>query len=288
MFYIVNTGDYYDEPAPDANQGLPDLKAACAVVCRQRYRRIDRFIQLALIGSGRCTEDRSPAPDSGLYVGSGFGTLADTINVHEQIIRDHAVPRPADFVNTLSNSAGYYVANNLQLDGPNIAVSRGDASFEAALAMACADLEYHTISEALVGSVDECSVPAAQQAQRMSLAADTAIAEGSHWLTLARDKPDRPLGILEELRTLYDNNELNEWLTNTDQDNSLYYPNQLLRQSDWSDAGLSLFTSDRAAYPSHMAGVALQFLRGGHGERLITLNMDPAGRIHVMRLAVTH
>ena len=168
---------------------LPSLAAALKDVCRESYRRIDRFIELALLGSGRCAQGRRLAPDCGLYLGSGLGPMADNIACQEQLIRDHELPMPFDFINTLGNSAGYYVAKDLGLSGQNLFISRRGASFQAVLQAALVDLECGAVDQALLGVVEEATKPFAEHRRRQGLAADTLVAEGSHWLLLERDAP---------------------------------------------------------------------------------------------------
>ena len=126
MLEILALGDHYQTVDPE--QGLANLKPAATEVCRDRFRRIDRFTQLALIGSARCVQSADPGPKTGLYIGSRFASTGNTIAVHEKMVSAGVVPKPANFINTLSNSAGYFVARNLGLGDRNLFVSRGDAS----------------------------------------------------------------------------------------------------------------------------------------------------------------
>ena len=108
-------------------------------VCREHFRRVDRFIQLALLGSGRCVAGQELAPDLALYLGSGLGPMSNNITTQQQLIRDRLLPKPFNFINTLGNSAGYYVAKNLGLNGQNLFISRRGASFQATLVAALVD-----------------------------------------------------------------------------------------------------------------------------------------------------
>lgn len=168
-------------------EALPSLDQALQEVCREHFRRVDRFIQLALLGSGRCARGRGLAADCGLYLGSGLGPMVNNIATQEQLIRDRQTPKPFNFINTLGNSAGYYVAKNLGLSGQNLFISRPGASFEAVLAAALVDLEAGVIRQALVGVVEEATLPFAEHRRRQGLAPDTTVAEGSHWLLLEKD-----------------------------------------------------------------------------------------------------
>jgi len=165
---------------------LPSLAAELKQVCREHFRRVDRFIELAVLGSGRCAGGHMLDPDCGLYLGSGLGTMTSTILSQEQLLRDREVPTPFNFINTLGNSAGYYVAKNLRLTGQNLFISRRGASLPAALTAAWLDLELGVVRQALVGVVEEATLPLEEHRHRQGLPADTAVAEGSHWLLLEK------------------------------------------------------------------------------------------------------
>lgn len=188
---------------------LPDLKPAMKQVCRERPRRVDRFIELALLGSGLCVQSRELRHGCGIYLGSGFGPMASNVAVQEQMLRDRECPKPFDFMNILGASAGFHVAKNLELTGQNLFVSRRGASLEAALVLAQADLMLGAVSQALVGVVEEVTLPLDQHRQRQGLPPDTPVAEGSHWLLLEKDGDDgKPLCFLR----LKDRAELDAYL----------------------------------------------------------------------------
>jgi hypothetical protein len=182
----VTSVSHYLQPVREG-EPLPSLDAALKEVCRENFRRIDRFIELALLGSGRCAKGHMLAPDCGLYLGSGLGPMVNNIACQEQLIRDRELPMPFDFINTLGNSAGYYVAKNLGLSGQNLFVSRRGASFTAVLESALVDLDCGAVGQALLGVVEEATEPFAEHRRRQGLAPDTPVAEGSHWLLLERD-----------------------------------------------------------------------------------------------------
>jgi hypothetical protein len=182
MIGVVSVSHYFQplhEPA-----ALPALDDDLKNVCREPFRRIDRFIQLALLGSARCAAGRSLQPDCGLYLGSGLGPMSNNIATQEQLIRAALIPKPFNFINTLGSGAGFYVARNLGLQGQNLFISRRGASFTALLAVAAADLSLGVVSQALVGVVEEATLPLRQHRMRQHLPDDMPLAEGSHWLLL--------------------------------------------------------------------------------------------------------
>lgn len=165
---------------------LPALDARLNAVSRERFRRIDRFILLAVLGSAECAAKASLREDCGLYLSTGVGPVGSNTEVQRQLCRDHLLPKPFHFVNTLGSAAGYYVAKNLGLAGQNLFISRRGAALSAALEIATADLELQIVSQALVGAVEECTFPLAEHRRRQGLASDVKMAEGSHWILIER------------------------------------------------------------------------------------------------------
>jgi hypothetical protein len=164
----------------------PSLDEALHQACREQHRRIDRFIQLALLGAARCAGGRPLDPSTALYLGSGVGPAGNNIIVQEQICRDKVLPRPFNFVNTLGSSATFFVAKELGLEGQGWWVARRGATFEALLELALTDLELGIAPAALVGVAEECPQPVADQRRRLGVKAETPLAEGSHWLLLEK------------------------------------------------------------------------------------------------------
>jgi hypothetical protein len=170
--------------APRERAALPALEPQLLPLCRESFRRIDRFVQLALLGSGLCARGHALLPDCGVYLGSAFGPLGSNISVQEQLVRDRQLPKPFNFVNTLGSSAGFYVARNLGLHGQNFFIARTPGSFEAALVAALADFAAGAIQQALVGAVDEITLPLDEHRRRSGLPPSAMVAETSHWLLL--------------------------------------------------------------------------------------------------------
>ncbi|MCC7014449.1 MAG: hypothetical protein IT454_17950 [Planctomycetes bacterium] len=181
-------------------RGLPSLEALQLEFCRERYRRIDRFILLAVIGATQCARAGELRRDCGLYVSSAVGPLGSNVLVQEQMVRQHLLPKPFHFVNTLGSAVGYYVARNLELTGHSAFVSRRGGAFLSALALACADLESGAVPQALVGAVDECVVPLEEHRAQMGLASDAPCGESSTWVLLEPHTAARAARRLDILR----------------------------------------------------------------------------------------
>jgi hypothetical protein len=184
MITIEGVGHYFHRLG--TGDRLPSVDARLRPVCREHFRRLDRFIELALLGSGECTAGRTLVADCGLYISSGIGPIGTNILVQDAVSRDAKLPMPFNFVNTLGSSAGYYVGKNLGLAGESIFVSRRGGGFGAAIACAIADLESGVVSQMLIGAIEECPLPVQRFRDLVGLPPEAITAEGSHWLLLAR------------------------------------------------------------------------------------------------------
>lgn len=283
MLDVISLGDYYC--AINESEELPELRADVNAICGQRFRRIDRFIQLCLLGSARCAIDQHIDNQTGLYIGSRFAALGNTIAVHNQMFIDKQIPKPAYFINTLSNCGGYYVARNLSLTGKNLFVSRADASLEAALQIASLDLLSGQVEQALLGVVDEAVLPLAHHCSRMGIPSDTALGEGSHWFLLRRstDTNDNKLATIHDVCLLNDLACLQDWLQNKQAQHpvlQLYCSPAITAQLN--NLNLQQFQPPQTLnhYPARMAGVLLRFIEAQKPGGLITLQQDPDGRFH--------
>jgi len=267
-----------------------DLRPLLADVCRERFRRIDRFTQLALLGSARCVQGRELPANTGLYISSGFGSIANTINVQQQIFVEYRVPKPLNFINTLSNSAGYYVARNLGLQARNQFVGRDVAPLEAALQLAMLDLELGNVEQALVGVVDEVSLPLDEHARRLGVDADVVLAEGSHWFLLAAAANSASTILLDEVCLLTDAGDLKNWFVACEPvaDAKIWFASATKTEAELRNAcsWFDLHPSALGAYPSKTGGAVMQFLNGTDGSELVTVAPDE-GRFHVMRFVRT-
>ena len=285
MYELLATGEYYADLGTARDDMMPaDLRPLLAEVCNERFRRIDRFIQLALLGSGRCVQNLELPASTGLYIGSGFGLIANTVSVQQQIFIEHRIPKPITFINTASNAAGYYVARNLDLHARNQFVGRDGAPTEAALQLATLDLALGTVEQALVGVVDEASTPFAEHAQRLGVSSDVVLAEGSHWFLLRAITGGEPASALDEVRTLFNTDELTAWFgaCAPGTDARIWLAPGVSAEIRAACPALDHYTPDLGAYRSGTAGAIMRFLSSGKGRELVTVTEDDS-RIHVMR-----
>lgn len=129
------------------------LKAALSQWLDSPPRRIDRLIFQALLGAAALKAHvRS---DCGLYLASRhparptMGALLDAVCVQ------HKQPKPFEFVNSVSNAAGFHVAQQLGLEGPNLFIGAGPRTWTQLQALARLDLQDGLIGQALLLLVEE-------------------------------------------------------------------------------------------------------------------------------------
>jgi hypothetical protein len=163
---------------------LPSLDEAVHAVTRERYRRVDRFVQLALLGAARCVAGRTLRPDCALYLASELGPLGSNAAVHDAVHRHHRAPMPFAFVNTLGSVAAYHVARELRLAGEATVVASEGRSFAAALELVARDARAGVATQFLVGCVEECILPIERFRDALCAARPPRAAEGSHWVLL--------------------------------------------------------------------------------------------------------
>lgn len=137
----------------DASCSDKDLKAALGSWLASPPRRIDRMILQALL----CTAPLKAKvrSDCGLYLASRhparatMGSLLDAVCVHQ------LQPKPFEFVNSVSNAAGFHVAAQLGLEGPNLFIGAGPRAWQQLQALAALDLADGLIAQALLVVIDE-------------------------------------------------------------------------------------------------------------------------------------
>lgn len=169
---------------------LPDLRALIAPWVPQRIRRIDRYIELCVAGGLNCVAGRLLPEDTGVYLATRAGAVSTPAQVMEGIFARQDTPMPLLFVNTLGNTAGFYLTQLLHTKGNTLVVAQEQLSFEAALLHASLDLQQGRIRTALVGGFDEAALPLLQHARRLGIDTHEEIAEGSYWLLLSNELAD--------------------------------------------------------------------------------------------------
>jgi hypothetical protein len=260
---------------------LPDLKDWVADAVGQRPRRISRFMELALIGAGRCARGRELPRNTAVYLTSRHGDMEVIIETMDDAFRRGHPPKPLTFVNTVSNSTAFYVAKCLQLQARSSFVCSRHAGFAAALQLALSDVELGTVLSALVGTVDGAVLPraAAQSPTEEGLQP----AESSHWLWLTHHACERPLARVVDIVHARDAGQLLAKLAGS------------LSGEVWFRGGLSLAPADgdaiqsalgtkvfAAAAPSAHADSAIaiaEFAARHRAATLLHVDADGLGRL---------
>ena len=94
------------------------------------FRRVNRFILITMIGSRMCINGHVPGANTAIYLTTDHGNLGDTVSVLDEIYAARSLPKPYNFINTMTNTAAFYLAQNLRTRGRNITVSSRHLSFE--------------------------------------------------------------------------------------------------------------------------------------------------------------
>lgn len=285
--YINACGDHV-EPI-ESHASAADLKALVAAAVGAPVRRIGRFIQLALIGAGRCAKQASLPANAAVYLGSGRGDLEVTIEVMQALLRDGHAPKPLSFINTVSNAACFYVAQSLQLMGRSSFVCNRYFAFETMLQLAALDLAAGVVDAALVGTVDVVVPPLAAHRIRLGLGSEAPVADASHWLCLQSKPSNTTLGRLLAAEPFVDATALRAWLAMQASDRHWRLATgQFMSPAEaaaWQhELQLEVFDyrAARAYYDSQSGAAIGEFLRSERRGSLLHLNRDPSGRYSVM------
>ncbi|MEX1032720.1 MAG: beta-ketoacyl synthase chain length factor [Cellvibrionaceae bacterium] len=277
---------------PIASDGaLPELKEMVKISTGVVVRRVTRFVQLALIGAGRCCENVEVAPDTGVYFSSCRGDTEVTASLLEDLISRKELPSPVTFVNSVSNAACFHVARALGLHDRNNFVTNRFDPIVAALTTAYVDITRGEIATALVGSVDSASAPLARHRQRLQVNTSTVIGEGSHWMLVASPSdPRKGIGTIPGAHNFSGWEQLQAWLVGTgDYGNWLLAPGQHLSETDANRIAELIGTtacfdySRNLPYYDSQTGAAIeQFIRERNEPGMLHVNSDPAGRYSVV------
>jgi len=131
------------------------LKAALGQWLANPPRRIDRLILMALLGGASLKEWVSS--DCGLYLAARYPARSTMGALLDAVCVLHRQPKPFEFVNSVSNAAGFHVAQQLGLEGPNLFIGAGPGVWPHLQALAALDLADGVVSQALLLLVDETS-----------------------------------------------------------------------------------------------------------------------------------
>lgn len=188
----------HGDPAP------LELKQRVKEIVGVPLRQASHLVELAAIGSQLCLKRlNAVAPENtAVYVGTGLADVRKNEAVFKQVTPPGpGMASPFDFINASNNMAAFYAAKLANFRARNLTISQEDFSFEWALQLAIADLRAGDYRQALVGGVDENSLPRSDHLRRIALREDQPMGEGSGWLLLSI-APEPARGQLLEIKRL--------------------------------------------------------------------------------------
>ena len=147
-----------------------------------------------------------------VYLTTENGNLGDTETVLDQIYNKREFPMPYNFINTMSNTASFYVAQSFDILGRNFTLSSKQLSFERGLELLRSDLAAGAVTDALLGGVDEVCFSKSQFETKYNRAyLDYEMVEGSCWLLIKAEKSGA-LGRISEIQSFGSLAQTAEWL----------------------------------------------------------------------------
>ncbi len=212
--YVHNASSFICDPVDD----LAPLKEELKKYTDFFFRRVNKFIMLSLMGVHQCVHGRTIDHSTAVYLSTENGNLGDTENVLHQIYRENSFPKPFNFINTMSNTASFYVAQSLKTLGRSITVSSKNVSFERGLELAMVDFELKHIKEALIGGVDEAVFSRRKFEEKYDASYHKVkLVEGSSWLYCKAEK-DGAIGEVLDIATFKDQEKAIAWADESQSD----------------------------------------------------------------------
>ena len=206
--YVHSVSPFICDPVDDLDAMKADLKNYTDFF----FRRVNKFILLSLMGVHRCVHGRNIDKSISVFLATENGNLGDTENVLHQLYRENSFPKPFNFINTMSNTASFYVAQSLKSLGRSITVSSKNVSFERGLELARIDFRLGYIKEALVGGVDEAALSREYFMKKYDAHYhDVMLLEGSSWLYLKADTSGA-IGEVSDIKTFISRDEAVRWV----------------------------------------------------------------------------
>jgi hypothetical protein len=203
--YIHSSSAFIGETDADINS----LKRELGKYTQEPFRRVNRFILLALLGARQCIHRQILETDTAVYLTTEHGNLGETAEVLDEIYAARSLPKPFGFINTMSNTAAFYLAQNLCIRGRNITVSSQHLSFERGLELLKVDFARGAETSALIGGVDESLL------SRTALQEQTdrgwQIIDGSAWLYVKTAK-EGACGAFTGIRSFRDGHSCMGWI----------------------------------------------------------------------------
>lgn len=129
------------------------LKAALCSHMDSPPRRTDRLTLLALLAAAPLKEHLQA--DCGFYLSAIWPARQNMFALLEAVCAQQRLPKPFEFVNSVSNAAGFHVAQQLGLQGPNLFIGAGTQAWGNLLDLAATDLERGQVRQGLTMLIEE-------------------------------------------------------------------------------------------------------------------------------------
>ena len=197
---------------------------------------------------------------------------------------------PYNFINTMSNTASFYVAQSFDLLGRNLTVSSKQFSFERGLELLHSDLVAGVVKEALLGAVDEVCFSKSQFEAKLNRPYDDfQMVEGSCWL-LIKAEQGGALGMISEIQSFGSLAQTAEWLKHQRFKRPLVVSYGVLIDPDQKDTLVQAlpceaefdYISEYGYFDSVTACGVTGFLERYDGAILVHINKDCRGQFVVL------
>jgi len=193
----------------EANADINFLKEEIRRYTQENFRRVNRFILLSLLGALQCVHQQPLAAATAVYLTTEDGNLGETADILDEIYTSRSLPRPFGFINTMSNTAAFYLARNLGIRGRNITVSSQHLSFERGLELLKTDFTRGAERSALIGGVDESSL--SRMDRKESAGRGWRMVDGSGWFYVKSEK-EGACGAFTEIMSFRDGPSCMRWI----------------------------------------------------------------------------
>jgi len=272
-----------------ASEDIHFLKEELRRYTPENFRRVNRFILLAVLGARQCIHHQSVDSDTAVYLTTEHGNLGETAEVLDEIYRDRSLPKPFGFINTMSSTAAFYLAQNLGIRGRNITISSQHLSFERGMELLKVDFAGGAEKSALIGGVDEASL--SRTALEENARHEWRMVDGSGWLYVRPEK-EGACGALKEVRTFRDFLSCAAWIRERKKAavNVVSF-GALIRYNEIAALNEAVQPADEFDYlrdygyscSATACGISM-FIKQFRGKTLLHINKDRRGRYAIMEV----
>ena len=192
-------------------------------------RRMSRIIKMGVAAGLQCLQEAGVNNPQAIITGTAYGCLEDTgVFLQKMVLNKEEMLTPTAFIQSTHNTIGAQIALLLKCNGYNNTFVHRGFSFESALLDAMMLLEEGTVTNALVGGVDEITDYSFEITSRFGLfkknissnldlftgnSRGSIAGEGAAFFLMKNQPSENDYAILDGMHTFYkpaDNNEIRE------------------------------------------------------------------------------